>query len=69
MNVGAPESCTELHATKLICPRCGGEVVARLVFSGQFCGVRAVASCKQGCQWESREQMEMDAAASDGLFQ
>ena len=69
MNTRELEGSMEPHKTKLLCPRCGGEVVARLAFSGLFCGVRAVASCKKGCQWESREQVEMDTAASDGLFQ
>lgn len=54
--------------TRLLCPRCGGPVVARLAFTSQFCGIRAVACCKKGCAWESREQQELNAAASDELF-
>ncbi len=52
-----------------VCPKCGGKTEVKLVFSSQFCGVRAVASCKNGCQFTNQEQQELNMQASDELFE
>ncbi len=54
--------------SKILCPRCGGEVETKLVFSAQFCGIRAVGSCKNHCQLTSQEQQKIDLKASDEVF-
>ena len=52
-----------------VCPRCSGELEVKLAFSSQFCGIRAVASCKNGCQLTSEEQQELNMQASNDLFE
>lgn len=54
--------------SKILCPRCGGEIETKLVFSSQFCGIRAVGSCRNGCQLTSKEQQKIDLEASDEVF-
>lgn len=63
------QSASEKRPTLSIrCPKCGGEVDVAVIPSGLFCGIRAVASCKNGCHWDADEQQRMDAAATDSLF-
>ena len=54
--------------SRIVCPRCGGKVDTKLVFTSQFCGVRAVASCRQGCTLTPQEQQKIDLEASDEVF-
>jgi len=54
--------------TRLVCPQCGGPVVAKIAFAGNFCGVRTIAACEKGCQWTLQEQRNMNNAASDEMF-
>jgi hypothetical protein len=60
----APQST----ATRLLCPRCGGPVVAKIAFGSNFCGVRTAAECEKGCSWTLEEQQAMNNAASDEMF-
>ena len=55
--------------THLRCPCCGGEVIARPVFTPGCCGVRIVAQCRTGCAWSATEQHEMDRSAGEEMFQ
>ncbi len=55
-------------APSVLCPKCGAEVNVAVIPSGLFCGIRATASCKNGCPWDADEQQRMDAAATDSLF-
>jgi hypothetical protein len=59
---------TERSPQPCRCPKCGGDVEVAVVSSGLFCGLRATASCKNGCLWDADEQLRMDAAATDFLF-
>jgi hypothetical protein len=43
-------------------------VVANIAFGSNFCGVRTVAACCEGCEWTLQEQQEMNSAASDEMF-
>ncbi|MEW6443903.1 MAG: hypothetical protein AB1640_23405 [bacterium] len=63
-----PELAGGTVETELRCPQCGGGLEVRLAFSTPFCGIRAVAACRSGCRWSQKEQLEMDAEASDELF-
>ena len=58
----------ETEKEKLLCPKCGGEIEAKPVFSPHFCGVRAQAVCPKGCQLASSEQERLNLAAGDLLF-
>lgn len=53
----------------ILCPKCGKQVTVAVIPSGLFCGIRARASCKNGCLWDADEQQRMDAAATDSLFE
>jgi hypothetical protein len=68
MNPKKPQPSSQSTTTRLVCPKCGGEVVAQLMFGSNFCGARAVASCKSGCQWTPEEQQEINCAATDEMF-
>ena len=59
-----PQSTT----TRLVCPICGGPVIAKIAFGSNFCGVRTVAACEKGCEWTLQEQQAMNSAASDEMF-
>jgi hypothetical protein len=52
----------------VVCPKCGGEVEITIAFTSQFCGIRAVASCKSGCPLSNEEQQRLNLEASDELF-
>jgi hypothetical protein len=54
--------------TRLVCPICGGPVVAKIAFGSNFCGVRTVAECEKGCKWTLQEQQAMNNAASEEMF-
>ena len=54
--------------TDLVCPTCGGPVVAKIAFGSNFCGVRTAAECEKGCKWTVQEQQAMNNAASDEMF-
>jgi len=53
---------------KLPCPRCGREMEVNPVFSPLFCGVRAQATCPEGCQLPNAEQERLNLKAGDLLF-
>lgn len=66
---GPPGVSEKRRPTRSIrCPKCGGQVHVAVIPSGLFCGIRAVASCKNGCQWDADEQQRLDADATDSLF-
>jgi hypothetical protein len=68
MNPKGAASSSQSTATKLVCPICGGPVVANIAFGSNFCGVRTVAACSKGCEWTLEEQQKMNSAASDEMF-
>ena len=68
MNPKGSAGSSRSTATKLVCPRCGGPVVAHIAFGSNFCGVRTEAACSKGCEWSLQEQQEMNTAASDEMF-
>ena len=53
---------------KILCPKCRDEVKVKLAVSSAHCGMRAVASCKNGCKWSKHEQQKIDMQASDHIF-
>ncbi len=62
------ETSQQAARTDLVCPACGGPVVASIAFGSNFCGVRTVAACEKGCKWTLQEQQTMNNAASDEMF-
>ena len=68
MRSKADEASPQTTPTRLVCPKCGGRVVASIAFGSNFCGVRTVASCRNGCAWTLAEQQKMNNAASDEMF-
>jgi ssDNA-binding Zn-finger/Zn-ribbon topoisomerase 1 len=68
MHSKAKEASPQSTTTNLVCPKCGGPVVASIAFGSNFCGVRTVAVCKKGCHWTLQEQQKMNNAASDEMF-
>lgn len=68
MNSKPPETSQQSTKTDLVCPTCGGPVMANIAFGSNFCGVRTVATCQKGCKWTLQEQQAMNNAASDEMF-
>jgi hypothetical protein len=68
MDPKGPGTSPQPTTTNLVCPQCGGPVVADIAFGSNFCGVRTVASCKKGCKWNLQEQQQMNLLASDEMF-
>ena len=62
------EATPQSTPTQLVCPKCGGPVVAKIAFGSSFCGVRTIAACEKGCEWTLQEQQTMNNAASDEMF-
>lgn len=68
MNAKTTGASPQSTPTHLVCPTCGGPVIARIAFGSNFCGARTVAECQNGCTWTLQEQQAMDHAASDEMF-
>jgi hypothetical protein len=68
MATGKSQTTGQSTGTRLVCPKCGGPVVATIAFGSNFCGVRTVAACEKGCTWTLQEQQAMNNAASDEMF-
>ena len=68
MNAKTTGASPQSAPTHLVCPTCGGPVLARIAFGSNFCGVRTVAECQKGCTWTLQEQQAMNNAASDEMF-
>ena len=68
MNAKTTGDTSQFSPTHLVCPICGGPVVARIAFGSNFCGVRTLAECQKGCTWTPQEQQAMNNAASDEMF-
>ena len=68
METRKSESTPQSTNTRLVCPTCGGPVIAKIAFGSNFCGVRTVAACENGCEWTLQEQQAMNSAASDEMF-
>ncbi len=68
MSPKTTETSSQSTPTRLVCPTCGGPVVANIAFGSNFCGVRTVAVCTKGCKWNLQEQQTMNNAASDEMF-
>jgi len=62
------ETSPQSTPTQLVCPQCGGPVVAKIAFGSNFCGVLTVAACEKGCSWTLQQQQTMNSAASDEMF-
>ncbi len=68
MNAKTTGASPQSTPTQLVCPTCGGPVIAKIAFGSNFCGVRTVAACNKGCEWTLQEQQTMNNAASDEMF-
>jgi ssDNA-binding Zn-finger/Zn-ribbon topoisomerase 1 len=68
MNPKTNGASSQYTPTHLVCPTCGGPVIAKIAFGSNFCGVRTLAECRKGCTWTPQEQQAMNNAASDEMF-